>query len=124
MECRERRRRRRRRKRNSCGQADGRAGRPIKGSARGPRGPKKKPGYLVGERVDHIRQVNRSIQIQKHYKVDCSGKVVQKLQKKSKKQNKYKKLDTWLEREWTAADRMWGTSFCGHHGKSSHRLLK
>ena len=36
---------------------------PIKGSARGPRGPEKKPGYLVGERVDHNGQVKRSIQI-------------------------------------------------------------
>ena len=91
MECRETRRRRRRRRRNSCGQADGRASGPIKGIARGPRGPKKKPGYLLGERVDHNGQVNWSTQIQKHYKVDCSRKVIQKLQKNSKKQNKYKK---------------------------------
>ena len=95
MECRERRRRR-----NSCGQADGQASGPIKGNARGPRGPKKKPGLLLGERVDHNGQVNRSTQIQKHCEVDCSGKVVQKLQKKSKKQNKYKNIV-----EWTAADK-------------------
>ena len=75
-------------------------GGPIKISTRGPRGPKKKPGYLVGERVDHNGQVNRRTQIQKHFKVDCSGKVIQKLQKNPKSKTNTKNIV-----EWTASDK-------------------